>query len=84
MNSPTARKFASRAAASQAQSDLYRDMAAKLRTMSPDYSSGIVNDEVARMIRLAIELDEDAEYNREAALEAGYDPSEDDAYVSAR
>lgn len=81
-NSAKSRRLAAQAAASQAQADLYRTMADRLRNLDPDYRSGIVNDEVARMVKLAAEMDEDAEENREAALDAGYDPSLDDAYVS--
>lgn len=45
----------------QAQAERYREMGQALRLLDPTYSDGVVNEEVARFVRLAAEMDEAAE-----------------------
>lgn len=47
--------------ASTKQAELYRSMAEAVRKLDPTYTSSTVNEEVARFVRLGLELDETAE-----------------------
>ncbi len=74
-NTAAARRHAAQADSSQRQSDLYRNMAETLRRQfDPTYQDATVCDEVARLTKMSHEMDEDAEYERELALAAGYVP----------
>lgn len=43
------------------QAELYRDMAQAVRKLDPTYTSGTVNEEAARFVRLAKELTDSAD-----------------------